>query len=114
MSKTKYTIEQIEEKCGCKLTYPNQFVEGCVDENRYDELRSFGCSDLWDKDGHWMHRDCWEPRFNSNACEKCNFYPIVKKYNEENKIPKGIETDFIKAFFFTKTNKESEDSLPRL
>jgi hypothetical protein len=91
--KVIWTIEMIEQKIGTKLTYPNQKIIGNMDDEKYSELKRFGCSDIWDDEGTWLHRDCF-----SRRCNKCNFFPIVKKYNEENKIPNNIETDFIKAF----------------
>jgi hypothetical protein len=98
--KKKYvqlTIEEVEQKSGVKLTYPNQNVEGSMDEERYKELKGFGCSDIWDEKGSWMHRDCF-----SRKCDGCNFYPILEKYNEENGIDPNMPADLGKAFEFLK------------
>lgn len=84
------TIEQVEEKSGVKLTYPYQFLKGDIDDEKYKELKNFGCSDIM-CGTHWMHRDCW------SNCNDCNYYPIVEKYNKENNIPKDMETDYVKA-----------------
>jgi hypothetical protein len=90
--KQELTIEMIEEKSGVKLTYPNQFVPGSIDEEKYKELTELGCSDVWDEKGVWLHRDCF-----SRNCKKCVYYPIVERYNKENNIPGNIETDFVKG-----------------
>ena len=94
--KPKYhplTIAMVEEISGVKLTYPNQIVSGDMEDVKYKELTAFGCSDVWDDGGGWLHRDC----FNRN-CDNCNYYPVVKEYNEKHNIPNGIETDLIKVF----------------
>lgn len=88
----KLTIEEVESISGVKLTYPNQKVTGSIDDEKYKELKGFGCSDIWDDCGSWLHRDC----FSSN-CKKCNYYPIVEQYNKENGIKEGAETDLVKA-----------------
>jgi hypothetical protein len=91
-----FTIESVESKLGIKLTYPQQIVEGSLDDEKYTELVNFGCSDIWDREGHWLHRDCFNGR-REGVCDKCNYYPIVKKYREENGISGNGEPDFIKA-----------------
>lgn len=97
-ARKKYTIEFIEEKIGKKLTYPNQKVEGSIYDEKYKELRGFGCSDIWDDNHIWSHRDCWGNQY--DQYKNCNFYPIVEKYNKEHKIKEGTETDFVKVDFF--------------
>jgi hypothetical protein len=92
-SRLRYTIEDIERLSGVKLVYPNQKVDGSLDEPRYKELCSFGCSDIWDDKGSWLHRDCF-----SRQCHVCNFYPIFEKFNRDNKVTRFTEADFIKAF----------------
>ena len=89
----KYTIEFIEKRIGAKLEFPNQFVKGDMDEKKYDELRSFGCSDILDDKGHWLHRDCF-----IKNCEQCNFYPVVKECCEKNRINPNAPADFVKCF----------------
>jgi hypothetical protein len=100
------TIEEVEAKAGVKLTYPNQRIEGSVDEERYAELKRFGCSDIWDDEGTWLHRDCF-----SRNCEKCNYYPIMRKYYDENEIDPNIPADLGKAgavFDFFNINDENK------
>lgn len=89
--KEKLTIEFVEEKSGVKLTYPNQILEGDFDDEKYKELKQFGCSDIW-CGRHWIHRDCF-----SRNCDSCGFYPIVKEYNEKENINSETPTDFVKA-----------------
>lgn len=94
MEKTKFTIEQIEEEIGMKLDYPNQFVDD-MELPKYENFKNFGCSDIWDKNGHWLHRDCF-----SKHCHRCNFYPVLKAFEEKNKINPNIPPDITKAGFF--------------
>jgi hypothetical protein len=86
------TIEEVEAKAGVKLTYPNQRIEGSMDEERYTELRRFGCSDIWDDEGSWLHRDCF-----SRNCKRCNYYPIMKKYYDEKELDPDMPADLGKA-----------------
>ena len=94
------TVEEVEEKSGVKLTYPNQQIPGSADEEKYKELVKFGCSDVWDEKGTWIHRDCF-----SRKCMTCNYYPILKKYEEENNINHDAPADFTKAFEIMKNVK---------
>lgn len=94
MKRKQLTIEEVETISGVKLTYPNQRIVGDMDEEKYKELKEFGCSDIWDDNGGWLHRDCWG---NKNKCKNCNYYPIVEQYNKENEIKEGAETDLVKA-----------------
>ena len=89
----KITIKFVEQKSGVKLTYPNQRVPGDMNEEKYAELIRFGCSDIWDDNCSWMHRDCF-----SRQCKKCKYYPIVQEYNKKNNISDNVETYFVKAF----------------
>jgi len=93
--KKQLTIEQIESEIGDKLTYPNQRIKGSADEEKYQNLKNFGCSDIWDEKETWIHRDCWPGSI--KTCKKCNFYPIVEKYNKEHNISNDTQKDFIKA-----------------
>jgi hypothetical protein len=98
--KNKYTLEEIETELDIKLTYPNQFVEGDVDEERYKKLVNFGCSDIWDKKAHWMHRDCFIGR-NPGVCEQCNFFPVKQQYQLKEGIDNNPEIDdLFKAMSF--------------
>lgn len=90
--KENLTIEFVEEKSGVKLTFPHQKIPGSIDEEKYLELKNFGCSDIWDDKHSWYHRDC----FNRN-CKNCAYFPIVEKYNMENEISNDNEIDLIKA-----------------
>jgi hypothetical protein len=106
--KKQLTIEEVEAKAGVKLTYPNQRIEGSIDEERYKELKAFGCSDIWDDEGSWFHRDCF-----SRNCKKCNYYPIVKKYYDEQELDPNIPADLGKAgaiFDFFGIKDESNNS----
>jgi len=112
--KKKLTLDYIENKYNLKLTYPTQSLDiktEDFDVDFYDELKSFGCSDIM-FDRTWLHRDCWGgPQYETNfktgkfkqtskgRCHKCEFYPIKKKYDDEHNT-KGIETDLIKAVHF--------------
>lgn len=93
-NKKQLTIEEVEAKSGVKLTYPNQMVKDDVDKEKYKELRAFGCSDIWDKKGTWIHRDCFHRK-----CEECNFYPIMKKYYDEQELDPDMPADLGKAGF---------------
>jgi len=103
------TIEEVEKLSGVKLTYPNQIIEGNVDEDRYKELRLFGCSDIWDSSGGWLHRDCFRgPNFTLNLktfefekksegkCSECNFYPIVQEFHKQAEDKSELPADMIK------------------
>ena len=90
--KKRLTIEEVEEKSGVKLTYPHQMLEGSMDEERYELVKAFGCSDIWDEKGSWFHRDCF-----SRNCKKCNYYPIMKKYYDEQELDLNIPADLDKA-----------------
>lgn len=105
------TIEEVEKISGVKLTYPNQVVPGNIDEEKYDELQRFGCSDILDDCGHWIHRDCWGTK--DGKCKTCDFYRIVESYHKENGIPQNltfnIPTDIVKASEITNLLKKFED-----
>lgn len=88
------TIEEVENEIGEKLQYPTQFVDD-MDLPKYEKLLKFGCSDIMDKKGHWLHRDCF-----SRHCDKCNFYPILKSFEEKNDINHNSTPDIIKSLFF--------------
>jgi hypothetical protein len=90
--KNKYTLEEVESKVGFKLQYPFQTIDGDVDDEKYTELRNFGCSDLMDTKGHWMHRDCFIGR-NKGVCEQCNFFPVKQEYQKKNGIENNPEID---------------------
>ncbi len=97
MKKDKITIEFVENKIGFKLNFPNQFIEGNIDDEKYSELLNFGCSDIWDTEGHWLHRDCFHKK-----CSTCNFYPVVKEYYDKNNIENETEMDIEKASLLNK------------
>jgi len=107
--RAQYTIDFVERQCGEKLTYPNQYIRGSVNEKKYEELRIFGCSDIWDECGAWLHRDCF-----SKKCKNCNFYPIVKKYNKENNIKKSTPIDFTKFYVFVEFLSKIKNGNARL
>lgn len=92
MKKDKITIEFVENKIGEKLTFPFQFIKGNMDDDKYSELINFGCSDIFDTSGHWLHRDCFHKK-----CSTCNFYPILKQYEEDNNIKIENKTFKIKV-----------------
>lgn len=83
----KITIEYIENKYGIKLTYPFQYINAHNPSRVYDnevseyysEIEMFGCSEVF-INGRGTHKDC------RSKCEECNFYPIVKAY-EDSKTP---------------------------
>ena len=99
--KVQPTIEYIEQKYGIKLTFPFQWTNfKDMSDPFYDELKSFGCSDIW-HGSCYLHRDCrkcqkysidiktGETKFLSdNGCSFCNFYPIVQEYYDSNDIKK--------------------------
>ncbi len=89
--KRKLTIELIEQKSGVKLVYPHQKIPGNMDEERYKELIKFGCSDIWDDENCWLHRDCFH-----QDCKNCAYYSIKEKYDKENNLS-DYTTDFLKA-----------------
>lgn len=98
--KNKYTLEEVESKVGFKLQYPFQTIEGNVDDEKYKELREFGCSDIMDNQGHWLHRDCFIGR-NPGICEQCNFFPVKERYQLLENIKNNPEADdFVKAVTF--------------
>ena len=90
--KRRLTIEEVEAKAGVKLTYPNQMLEGSMEEERYQLVLLFGCSDIWDEKGSWFHRDCFR-----RDCKKCNYYPIMKKYYDEQALDPDMPADLGKA-----------------
>ena len=99
----KPTIEYIEQKYGIKLTYPTISLDIKSEDWRngfYDELESFGCSDII-FDRSWVHRDCWVADkcsiniitgkmtiISNGKCKTCNFYPIRKEYEDSRDIQK--------------------------
>jgi len=87
-------IEFVEEKSGVKLTYPNQYVSGNSDDEKYKELMKFGCSDVYDDCSTCAHRDCF-----IRNCNECNYYPIVEKYRKENNISDNVLSDFEKILY---------------
>lgn len=105
---TELTIEMVEKISGVKLTYPNQKVSGDVDDEKYKELLSFGCSDIFDDECHWVHRDCW------SSCKNCNFYPLVENFKKNNGIPLNVEPDFIKASFIVNYDAYIEELTKQL
>jgi len=120
--KKQLTIEEVEKLSGVKLTYPNQIIEGSVDEDRYKELRSFGCSDIWDSYGSWYHRDCFRgPNFTLNLetfefvkkdegkCSECNYYPIVQEYHKQQAENPDIPADVLKAGFMLNNLNKLKD-----
>jgi hypothetical protein len=90
--KQTYTLEEIEDKVGFKLQYPFQTIDGNMDDEKYEELRHFGCSDIMDTTGNWLHRDCFIGR-NKGACEQCNFFPVKQEYQIKNYITNDPEID---------------------
>ena len=120
--KKQLTIEEVEKASGVKLTYPNQIIEGSVNEDRYKELRAFGCSDIWDSQGSWYHRDCFRgPKFTLNletfefiktsegGCAECNFYPIVQEYKKKESEKTDVPADATKAGFMINNLKKLKD-----
>ena len=88
----KLTIEIVEQKSGVKLVYPQQQISGSMEEKKYKELTKFGCSDIMDDEGGWLHRDCFH-----QDCNNCAYYPIKEKFDKENDLPNNYTIDFLKA-----------------
>jgi len=98
---TQPTIEYIENKYGIKLTYPHIFTNfPDMKDPFYDELIRFGCSDIWYA-SCCIHRDCRrsakisinlktgeKTKLDDGDCQSCNFYPIVKEYEDSKDIKK--------------------------
>ena len=98
------TIESIENKLNIKLTYPMQFIEGNIDDEKYSELIGFGCSDIMDNVGNWIHRDCF-----TRKCETCEYYSIIKKYRNDNGVNTNNEPDFNKVISIMNSAKILDD-----
>lgn len=94
------TIEYIEKKYKLKLTYPIQLIENVVDIKYYNELINFGCSDVF-YDSNYIHKDCmcsgkWIYDIKTGKviekikrkCDNCNYYPILKEYQDSIDIKK--------------------------
>jgi len=78
------SIEYIENKYKIRLTYPFQIIEKNenFNDNFYDELKSFGCSDILCGTS-WLHRDCF-----SKKCKSCNFYPVTERNLKTERLDK--------------------------
>jgi hypothetical protein len=95
--KNKFTLEEVQSKVGLKLIYPFQTIDGDLDDEKYVELRNFGCSDLMDTKGHWLHRDCFIGR-NPGICEQCNFFPVKNQYQQKLLLNNNtVDDDLLKA-----------------
>jgi len=95
------TIEYIEQKYEIKLEYPFMKVPfDITDDPFYNELKWFGCSDIFCGTS-CLHRDCWRSSkikidlitgqktvVEEGDCKNCNFYPIVKEFEDSINIKK--------------------------
>jgi len=97
------TIEYIENKYKIKLTYPYQIIDKSIlifDDNFYDEIRNFGCSDII-YGTCMIHKNCicsgkfiFDPDTGKpiekikRKCDNCNYYPVVKEYQDSLDVKK--------------------------
>lgn len=99
--KKEITIEYIENKYKIKLSYPIiDLSKVNTGDNFYNELINFGCYDIITKKG-LIHKDCLKSakyqidlvtgkivKKSDGECKNCNFYPIVKNYEDSLNIKK--------------------------